>query len=357
MRRYILLILLLSFTYGFSQNQEHAVVERYLPAKYVKDGSVDYTNELQKIVNRYDSITMPNFPLLVNDKGIKIPSNKVIVFQPKSVLKLKPSKKTEYALLLIDKASNVRIYNPTLIGDRNKHIGTKGEWGMGIRVQGSNNIKIIGANISNFWGDGIYITRDEALNSKNIVIDQAVIYENRRNGISIISGDNIVIQNSSFTNNKGTNPMAGIDIEPNTPKDSLGYIKIYNIKTTQNRIGIQVSMMNFPSEKKQSFQLDIENVNSYKDQHGLLVRDFYRISRYGKKAIPLNGIVNYKNTIIKESLEEPIKYFNSKEGYEYGPKYSFSNIKIERSKNSKKWRSIDSIKSALKQRGFNIDKF
>src|SRR5690606_16439042 len=186
-----------------------------------------------------------------------------------------------------------KVINPTLVGDRDKHTGTKGEWGMGIRVQGSNNVKIIGANISDFWGDGIYITRDGGVNSKNILIDQAVIQRNRRNGISVISGDNIVIQNSSFINNTGTNPMAAIDIEPNTPKDSLGYIKIHNIKTTQNRVGVQVSMMNFPSEKKQIFQLDIENVNSYKDQHGLLVRDFYRISKYGKKAIPLNGIVNY----------------------------------------------------------------
>ncbi len=357
MKRYIFFIFLLFSTYSFSQNKKHAVVEHYLPKGFVKDATIDYTNELQKVINAYDSITMPNFPLLINDKGIEIPSNKAIIFQSKSKLKLKPSNKTTYAVFLIKRAKNVRIYNPILIGDRNKHIGTKGEWGMGIHIEGSNNVKITGGNISNFWGDGIYITRNGTLNSKNIIINQVVIQNNRRNGISVISGDNIVIQNSSFINNTGTNPMAGIDIEPNTPQDSLGYIKIKNIKTTQNRIGIQVSMMHFPSEKKQKFKLDIEDVNSYKDQHGLLVRDFYRISKYGKKAIPLNGVVNYKNITIKESVQEPIKYFNSKEGYEYGPKYHFSNIEIKRDKNSQNWRSNDQIKNGLKLRGFNVDKF
>lgn len=357
MKHYINLIFLIIFVQGLSQTQRYAAVEHYLPVGFVKDATVDYTEDLQNLINRYDSITMPNFPLLINDNGIKIQSNKAIVFQPKSMLKLKPSNKAQYALLLIDKAENVRLYNPLLIGDREEHIGNKGEWGIGIRIQGSNNVKIIGANISDFWGDGIYITREGKIKSKNITIDGSVIQRNRRNGISIISGDKIVIKNSSFINNTGTNPMAAIDIEPNSPKDSLGCIKIYNIKTTQNRVGVQVSMMHFPSEKKQNFRLDIANVNSYKDQHGLLVRDFYRIDKYGKKAIPLNGVVNYKNIVIKESVQEPIKYFNSKEGYKYGPKYYFSEIKIERNKGGDKWKSNNQIKDALKLRGFNVKNF
>lgn len=357
MKRYITLMSVLISTYCLAQSQRHIDVMQQLPKNYVKDASVDYTSVLQDLVSRYDSIIMPNFPILINDKGIKISSNKAIVFQPKSMLKLKSSDKTHYALLFINKAENVRLYSPVLIGDRDKHIGDKGEWGMGIRIQGSNNVKIIKANISNFWGDGIYITRDKKVNSKNVLIDQSIIERNRRNGISVISGDSIFIQNSAFINNTGTNPMAGIDIEPNTPLDSLGYIKIKNIETTKNRVGVQVSMMHFPSEKKQTFRLDIEDVNSYKDQHGLLIRDFYRVERYGEKAIPLNGVVNYKNISIKESIQEPIKYFNSKEGYEYGPKYHFSNIKIKRDKNSQNWRSNNQIKNALKLRGFNVKNF
>src|SRR5690606_24849814 len=243
---------------------------KYLPKGYDTTGKTDYTSYLQKGLDSNDNVLMPNFPILMNKNGLKLSSNQTINFQSKSKLIMMPNAETNYGILHIVKVKNVKVINPTLVGDRDKHTGTKGEWGMGIRVQGSNNVKIIGANISDFWGDGIYITRDGGVNSKNILIDQAVIQRNRRNGISVISGDNIVIQNSSFINNTGTNPMAAIDIEPNTPKDSLGYIKIHNIKTTQNRVGVQVSMMNFPSEKKQIFQLDIENVNSYKDQHGLL---------------------------------------------------------------------------------------
>lgn len=352
----IIKFILLSISF-VAQSQSHVEVEFQLPKNYVKDASVEYTSLLQDLINRYDSITMPNFPILINDTGIQISSNKAIVFQPESVLKLKPSNKTHYALMTINKAEYVTLYNPILVGDRNKHFGIKGEWGMGIYIQGSNNVKVINANISDFWGDGIYITRDNEVNSRNILIEKAIIHRNRRNGVTIISGDSIFIENSTFINNIGTNPMAGIDIEPNTPNDSLGYIKIKNIETTLNRVGVQVSMMHFPSEKLQAFKLEIEDLNSYKDQHGLLIRDFYRKEKYGESAIPLNGIVVYNNIDIKQSIDEPIKFFNSKKGYEYGPEYIFKNIRIEREKNSIHWMRHSRIKNELKLRGFNVNDF
>jgi len=349
------LILLFVSVKGFAQKENYISIVSMLPKNYVKDASVDYTSIIQKAITGFDSILMPDFPILINDNGIKVGSNKIIVFQHSSKLILAPSNKSKFSLFYIENAKNVKIFNAHIVGDRNFHQGNKGEWGMGIRIEGSTNVLIDNATISDFWGDGIYITRSGKVNSSKVTILNSTFNKNRRNGISIISGAEIRISNSLFSNTNGTNPMAGIDIEPNSPMDNLGLIEINNIRTSQNRIGVQVSMMHFPSNKKQIFQINIENMVSLKEEHGLLLRDFYNKNKYGEKALPLNGIVTYKNIEINESLKEPIKYFNNAKGYEYGPKYIFNNIRIRNNNSSIK--KVEHLKTELGKRGFDVIEF
>lgn len=353
----VILILFSISVHAFAQHKAYIDIVQKLPENYVKDASVDYTDIIQQAMNRADSIVMPNFPVLINDNGLNVGSNKVIWFQSQSQLKLAPSGKINYALFHIKDEKNVKIYNANLVGDRDIHKNSKGEWGMGMRIEGSRHVLIKNAHISKFWGDGIYITRSNKTNSSQIVVSHSTLDNNRRNGISIISGSDILVKHCAFTNMDGTKPMAGIDIEPNSPKDRLGLIEISNIKTSHNRIGVQVSMMHFPSEKKQTFKINVEDLNSNKDEHGLLIRDFYRVKKYGKKAIPLDGVVTYKDIKIKNSQKEPIKYFNSKKGYEYGPQYIFENIHIHRNRKSLNWMRNTRVKAELKLRGFKVNKF
>src|SRR5690606_23777242 len=105
----------------------------YLPQRHVKDGSVDYTTYLQNAVNNEKEITLPNYPIAVNWKGLQLKSNFRLVFQNESKLIMLPNSKTNYEIIGINNIENVEIIRPNLEGDKKKHLGEKGEWGMGLK--------------------------------------------------------------------------------------------------------------------------------------------------------------------------------------------------------------------------------
>jgi hypothetical protein len=215
-----------------------------LPSGYVKDGSADYTLYIQKAIERYDDLVFPAFPLLINDSGLDIGSNKTLTFLKGSELRLKPSSKKSYNIISLKGVSNVTISNAVIKGDRYSHIGTEGEYGMGIAIRGSRNIKIFNSRITNCWGDGIYIGQERnSSTSKNILIKDAYLKSNRRDGISIISVDGLVLENIYAGYQDGTKPMCGINFETNNPDCEIRNVSVINPRTEYNQgSGIQVGL-------------------------------------------------------------------------------------------------------------------
>lgn len=215
-----------------------------LPSGYVKDGSKDYTSYVQAAVTKYSNIVFPGFPILVNDQGISIGANKTITFQEGSEIRLKGTSKGTYAILRIANVSNVILYNPIIVGDRDTHIGTSGEHGMGIGIWGASNVSIYNAKVTNCWGDGIYIGQaDNRINSKNIIIKDAYLRKNRRDGISIIGVDGLLLDNLYAGYTDGTLPMSGINIEPNNANAEIKNVRINNPRTENNgKNGIQIGL-------------------------------------------------------------------------------------------------------------------
>ena len=122
------------------------------------------------------------------------------------------------------KGKNISIEgNGKIIGDRNNHFGKKGEWGMGLTISG-NNVMVKGINIINCWGDCIYVTG----RSTDVVIDKCYLEGSRRQGISIISADQLTIKNCIISNIGGIDPGYAIDIEPNE-NDLVGTVTIENV--------------------------------------------------------------------------------------------------------------------------------
>ncbi|WP_352421139.1 right-handed parallel beta-helix repeat-containing protein [Proteiniphilum sp.] len=326
----------------------------FLPENFVKDGTIDYTSTIQSLIDNNTNLLFPPFPLLVNEKGLNLRSNSVLYFPKGGCIKMKPNNSSHYSILHIENIQNIRIYNAVLIGDRKNHLGSSGEWGMGIYIKGAENIYITNAVISDCWGDGIDIMHSsDKNNSKNIFIEKCKIMRNRRNGITIGSGEDITIANCIISDTNGTLPMAGIDIEPNNNKAELGKIKIENLKTSSCRIGIQLGLSRYPSHKKRKINITIDNFESFTDEHGLLIGDYYRAHQYEPGIKKLTGTVSFSNIIINDSKNDPIKYY-SQYGYEYGPNTIFKNIKI---KNKGKLMESKGIKNNLKIRKFNIDQF
>lgn len=143
---------------------------------------------------------------------LKIPSNTEIELRGDIVLI--PNNFEHYYVFRIT-GNNVKINGGgSIIGDKLNHYGKKGEWGMGIFVWDGRNVTISNINISDCWGDCIYIGG----NSDNVRIDNCLLNNGRRQGISITSCGQVEIYNCQITNIKGTAPETGIDIEPNAGK-------------------------------------------------------------------------------------------------------------------------------------------
>jgi len=243
-----------------SYSEGTSIVE-YLPDRYVKDASVDYTEYIQTALDRHKHILIPSFPILINDRGLKIRSNSKIFFQRGAELRLLPSLKKTYAVLDISNVQNVIIKNPVIKGDRYTHIGTGGEWGMGIRILGSSNIIVENAHITDCWGDGIYIGQfQNKKNCTNILIKKAYLKKNRRDGISVISADGLLLQDIYAAYTDGTKPMTGINFEPNNPLCELKNIKVINPRTEQNGSrGIQIALKHFVGNSRKLSDITIIN--------------------------------------------------------------------------------------------------
>jgi hypothetical protein len=280
---------------------------KYLPKGFVKDGSIDYTKYIQAALTQNENVIMPNFPVLISDSGIEIPSNRKVLFNVKSLLILKPSSKGNYEMLRIHNKENITLYSPKIEGDRNKHIGTTGEWGMGISIKSSKNIQILNSQISKCWGDGIYLGQGGSATNTNITINYGVLDNNRRNGISVISVEGLTIADLIISNTYGTNPQAGIDFEPNKNNERLAGININNLYTFNNKNQGMFFVLGLL--RGTGHPIDI-NVVNYVDNWSLRSIGYHNMNNQS-----LKGKINIDNFDSKNSQESSVYvYKNSQKG-------------------------------------------
>ncbi len=312
-----------------SSNIKFKKVEDYLPQNFVRDGTVDYTSFVQLAIDENNNISFPNFPILINDTGLKLRSNSNIFFTENASLLMKPSKKTKFSFLYLNGVDKVTIYNPTLKGERKQHLDTKGEWGMGISLYGASNIKIYNAQIQDTWGDGIYISNLKEAESKNVLIKNGQIDNARRNGISIISGKNIIVDNVLISNTNGKRPGAGIDIEPNHRTDILDNIQLTNIKTFNNQNeGILLVLTRIGNESLNK-NVSIHIMNHIDDGSDYAMRFG---SGFRKKDKPLSGKIMIQNSQWLNNRNKNVLKING--DLNNLPNVSFENVVIDHNKHS-----------------------
>lgn len=103
-------------------------------------------------------------------------------------------------------------------------------------IEGASNVKISGISCNQSGGDGLYIgaASVQGAPSQNVTISDCIFDRNFRQGFSLISGQHVFIYRSYFTNTSGTNPEAGIDVEPNNPSNMVADVHIEDSFTTGN---------------------------------------------------------------------------------------------------------------------------
>lgn len=328
------LVFFFLFLCCFNIQRQEVDLTSYLPVNYVKDGSVDYTKYLQEGLNENKNVCFPNFPILINENGLDVKNNQILKFQNGSSLIMKPNAKEKYGILNLINVKNVTIHNPYLVGDRNKHLGTKGEWGMGINILSSENIRIINPYISNCWGDGIYVGEihyDDRVKykltdyaSKDIKIIGGVIDNNRRNGISVISVKGLLIKNTMIKNTHGTLPMAGVDIEPNNNGQSIEDVRLIGVTTKNNaEVGFKYVPSGFFGHRSRNVSILLENCSDVGSKVGLFIGGARPSSTY-KSIKKFDGAITIRN-FHSYSNEKAMRIGSIQQ---YSPTIKFDSFKV-----------------------------
>lgn len=180
--------------------------------------------------------------------------NKVFIFEPGVIIKAIPNAfpNNSDCLLNLLRCSNITIIGYGATFAMNKSEYTSGEHRMGISLINCKGVVIKGLVIRDTGGDGIYVAGegdgsvDSVTYSKNILIEDVKCINNRRQGMSIISVQNMKVKNCLFTLTNGTLPESGMDVEPNSRFERIVNLRFEHCSfTDNNHSGIQLSMNNF----------------------------------------------------------------------------------------------------------------
>ncbi|MCD6197472.1 MAG: hypothetical protein J7K15_02725 [Deltaproteobacteria bacterium] len=163
--------------------------------------------------------------------------NTKIVFAPGVVIQavddLSQPRPGESIFTLLD-SNNVVIDGNYATLQMNKSAYSS-EWNHGISLEGTTNIIICNLVIKDTGGDGIFVGSDlRPGGNENVFIENVICDSNRRQGMSVTSVDGLTVINCHFRNTTGTDPSAGVDIEPSTNLDTIKNIKFTGCTSSNN---------------------------------------------------------------------------------------------------------------------------
>lgn len=197
-------------------------------------GTTDDTSAINSLLNRQKDLYIPAGVYHIETKGpaeglggIYMHSNQKLIMSSSALLMAIENSSGGYQIININACENVTVTGGQIIGDRQKHTGKGGESGHGIQIWGSKNVTVKNVDVSQCWGDGIYLGWSNGMDSDGVTIEDCVLHHNRRSNLSITEAKNITIKNCAFNYASGADPQYGINIEPNHGK-SCSNITISN---------------------------------------------------------------------------------------------------------------------------------
>lgn len=197
------------------------------------DGIHDDTTPINTALSYPGTVEFTADTYLFNAITTLIVKSNTVIEGNNALLKIITNDQGNYTGLALTDVDNVHIKNLIIEGDKLTHTGTVGEWGHGISLMDADDITIENVTVKTCWGDGIYIGGYND-SSHRVYINNVTADANRRNGISIVKGIDITVENSSFTNTSGTAPQAGIAVESNSENDLNTRIKFINCLAAYN---------------------------------------------------------------------------------------------------------------------------
>lgn len=202
------------------------------------DGRTDDTEAIQAAIDEVGgtggTVLVPGGTYMVDAvhkrHRLALKSDMTLKLANDATLKAIPNDSRKYSVLSISNVSNVTVVGGTLEGDRAEHRGKAGEAGMGVRIdKDSRSVTISGVTSRKMWGDGFYVEDARDVKFCGVTADN-----NRRQGLSIVEANGVLVTDSLFTNTRGTRPSAGIDLEPDGPEQRVVNVSIKNSKFIDN---------------------------------------------------------------------------------------------------------------------------
>ena len=198
--------------------------------------------------------------------AIKLQSNVKLIMDPMAVLHVNATDKKEYSIISIKDSTNVLVQGGQVEGGRTRHEGPEDnisfdQEGFGVVVgTHADNVEVRDMLIYDNWADGIYIYSSDIQDPPDkIKIINCKLYNNRRNNISVIAADDLLIEDCVIKGANGTAPMAGIDIEPNPWTDENGNAYF---KTDCTNIKIKNCILSTPDGRPHETQ-QVTNLGIY----------------------------------------------------------------------------------------------
>ncbi len=109
------------------------------------------------------------------------------------------------------------------------------EWRHTLSLGGCEDVTVEGLTLQQSGGDGIYLgAGSDGAANVDITIRHVICDGNNRQGISVITAENLLIEDCVFRRTGGTAPQAGIDFEPNLPEERLVNCVVRNCRSEGN---------------------------------------------------------------------------------------------------------------------------
>ncbi|MFQ5808358.1 MAG: right-handed parallel beta-helix repeat-containing protein [Armatimonadota bacterium] len=142
----------------------------------------------------------------------------------------------------------------------------KAEWRHVLSIRSCRNVCVHGLTLAESGGDGIYLgVAQEGVTNTRVHIKDVVCDRNHRQGISVISAEELFIENCILRDTAGTPPMAGIDFEPNRPTEKLVKCVMRNCVVENNQgDGYEFYLKNLHGDSD-DVSIRIENCKSIGD--------------------------------------------------------------------------------------------
>jgi len=201
--------------------------------------------------------------------GLKPKNNSNVKLDDNAILLGRTQTAANGGMFQIEQKQNVTISGGTIDGNR-ANSPSGGAKIMGVWIGGGSGITVKDMTIQNCTGDGVYISTMTVAGGRttiptSILVDNVICDNNKRQGLSLIAGNNVTIQSSSFTNTNGASPGAGIDIEPNTSSDTFTNILLKNITTSGNDEGGIIANFMYGINTTSPLSITIDN---HRDNYG-----------------------------------------------------------------------------------------